>query len=62
MAKVKINMQMEDDMKDAIDRFKKSMRESVDNVPSITRKGRTLYIVNNEARELRRIDRLFEGR
>ena len=52
----------EDEMRDAIDRFKKSMRESVDNVPSITRKGRTLYIVNNEARELRRIDRIFEGR
>jgi hypothetical protein len=51
-----------EEMRIAIERFKKSMKESVDNVPSLTRKGRTLYIVNNEARELRRIDRIFEER
>lgn len=30
-------------------------------VPSLTRKGRTLYIVSPEARELRRLDRVYSG-
>jgi hypothetical protein len=51
------------DLDRVTENFRKVMTNSPEKTgPSLTRKGRTLYIINEEARELRRIDRIFEGR
>jgi hypothetical protein len=44
----------------AIERFKRAMENIEPQRPLIAKKGRTLYIVSDEAREMRRMDRIRE--
>lgn len=54
---------MKDQLDTAVREWKEKTKDfqEVESKTTLTRKGKTLYIVSEEARELRRIDRIIGG-